>query len=469
MRRIAKYYEIDDCNLLILNSKSFVAPPKDGSDLKALFELLTSSGAGRPVDKDGFVRGPWTPALLADALSQTDKSGSGIEMRTVQLWFQDNEKGISPNNIRWLARIFGCDDPDATSEWQVELSAAQRRFVETRRANKATAFTNAANAVSHKLSDTFSLPKFSEKLLGGESTLSLQVSLWALYAGIGLLNFIFGIHSVTYSPVDGLDKQVGFLWAPTWTLLPAVLLPLYVVFVSELLTLWKDNRPRLTQNDEIGWIAKVSSYKFSFWAITIVCVAFVFGFQWFGMYVRIHVQGEIGTFQIDRNMLTLVRPEIISTSKSLLISMLGFLYTALYIWILLVGLLFVYVLALDYKNVCNNQNLENRNNLKKVGKTLTFGIFRCTLIGLWFATCIKLQVVYLSSDGESIVSWISKDFIAALNMSREAHTSLNQQSMTHFTTFLLMVLTFITFCLAIVKIQNAQKQIVPIVSDNECI
>ncbi|RWI31212.1 MAG: hypothetical protein EOQ93_32955, partial [Mesorhizobium sp.] len=52
---------------------------------------------------------------------------------TVQLWFQENEKGISTANIRWLARVFGCDDPVATREWQVELSAAQSRLTAKRR------------------------------------------------------------------------------------------------------------------------------------------------------------------------------------------------------------------------------------------------------------------------------------------------------------------------------------------------
>ncbi|MEF3088078.1 hypothetical protein VLL29_20810, partial [Bacillus altitudinis] len=33
----------------------------------------------------------------------------------------------------WLARIFGCDDPEATSAWQAELSAAQARLTTRRR------------------------------------------------------------------------------------------------------------------------------------------------------------------------------------------------------------------------------------------------------------------------------------------------------------------------------------------------
>lgn len=101
-----------------------------------MFQQLATTGAGRPVDKDGFPSGPWTPDLLAEAITQIDANHAGIELRTVQLWFQDNNKGISSNNIRWLARVFGCGDPEATSAWQAELSAAQARLIAKRRQNR---------------------------------------------------------------------------------------------------------------------------------------------------------------------------------------------------------------------------------------------------------------------------------------------------------------------------------------------
>lgn len=86
---------------------------------------MVTAGAGRPLADDGFPQGPWTPELLADAISSIDVNRVGVDLRTVQLWFQENDKGISPANIRWLARIFGCDDRKATNDWLKELSVAQ--------------------------------------------------------------------------------------------------------------------------------------------------------------------------------------------------------------------------------------------------------------------------------------------------------------------------------------------------------
>ena len=93
-------------------------------------------GAGQKLDQDGLPQGPWTPELLAQAISQIGANREGIELRTVQLWFQENDKGISARNIRWLARIFGCGDPDASLAWQAELSAANRRLIDKRRKKK---------------------------------------------------------------------------------------------------------------------------------------------------------------------------------------------------------------------------------------------------------------------------------------------------------------------------------------------
>ena len=113
---------------LLKNGKLFLPPPKDGSDFKEIFKRMVAAGAGRQLGGDSFPAGPWTPELLAEAISQIDSNRVGVDLRTVQLWFQENEKGISAANIRWLARVFGCDDPIATSEWQIELGEAQSRF-----------------------------------------------------------------------------------------------------------------------------------------------------------------------------------------------------------------------------------------------------------------------------------------------------------------------------------------------------
>ena len=224
---------------------------------------------------DGFPPGPWTPELLSEAISQIDSNRLGVDLRTVQLWFQENDRGISTANIRWLARIWGCDDPVATGEWQMELSAAQSRLTAKRREAK-----RAANGVALAISEmprtaTFddeaehseevargtdekrsssqrsSLARKSEALFCQGFPLNLPASVFAGITALGFLSYILGIHSVTYGRADGIVKQVGFLWAANWTFVFMVFLPLFFAWATELVTFWKDEgRPTLLAQGE---------------------------------------------------------------------------------------------------------------------------------------------------------------------------------------------------------------------------
>ena len=73
------------------------------------------------MDIESYADGPWTPESLAEAISVIDGNREGVELPSVQIWFQDNDNGISNAHIRWLARVLGCGDPEATSAWQAEL------------------------------------------------------------------------------------------------------------------------------------------------------------------------------------------------------------------------------------------------------------------------------------------------------------------------------------------------------------
>ncbi|WP_420011677.1 hypothetical protein [Tateyamaria sp.] len=112
----------------VRNCRFFAAPQKTDENFKQLFARLAAAGVGRPVDSEGYADGPWTPESLAEAISAIDGNREGVELRSVQVWFQDNDNGISDANIRWLARVFGCGDPEAASEWQTELKAAKERL-----------------------------------------------------------------------------------------------------------------------------------------------------------------------------------------------------------------------------------------------------------------------------------------------------------------------------------------------------
>ena len=257
---------------------------------------------------------------------------------------------------------------------------------------------------------------------------------------------------------------MGFYWAPNWTILPTIVLPLYILTLSGVLTQWKTEGWRdllsmeLRDTNENRWNQRLDTFSLSFWIVLAVCVLFVFGFQWYGLYGRMHVVGDAGDFQVDRNLLALVRPDIITPAKSLIISMFSFLYIAWHIGVFLSGVLFSYILVDDFSDVCNRVDVESDpmlgNKVNRNGIKLISGIFRCTVLGIWIATLVKLQVIYLLSDGANVVTWLIGDVMSALNLRDDRWLWLDQRSMGGFTTFVLALVTSFIFAVSAYRIRK---------------
>lgn len=455
--------------------KHYVTLPQEDIEFQKLFDMAVISGAGRPINSEGGPISAWTPDLLAEAVSNLEGSKKDIDLRTVQLWFQDNGKGVSPKNIELLSRIFGCGDPKATVEWRLKLTTSQMKLVSNRRTpQKSTTHqeipVNAGKAKNESTSGAIypaprTLAEKIEWMLSGSASMNLQIFYWLTFCGLGFFNYIVGTLSVTYSPMEGLEKQVGFIWAPTLNFLPIIVLPIYIYYISDLTTYWKKygrNKcisPRSEVIDQIKkdiWLVKVNDFSFSFWAITLFCFLFVGCAQWFGIYLPAYISGEITDVQIDRYLVTLVRPDVVSIPQSMALSALGYLYTASYIAVFMFGLLFIVVIVFDYHDICTTLNLEDNSidlpNIRKEGQKIVWGSYRIVLLGLWMAMLIKLQVTYLSSDAKDTVSWLVTDFLSMLNLIQARNGWLDNTSINHFTTFIMVVVAVTIFVVTIQKI-----------------
>ena len=457
------------CCALIKNGKYYVAPPNDGSNFKVLFSHLAATGAGRPVDGDGVPEGPWTPELLAEAISLIDADGSGVDLRTVQFWFQDNDKGIRPESIRWLARIFGCGDPDATSEWQAHLSAAKSRLLAERRARRG------ADGASLQTEDTpmvegddaahargrLGLALRTEGLFSHESSLNLPVLVLAGSVTLGFIAYVMGVHSVTYAPREGMEKQVGFLWAPNWTILNMVLLPLYLIQVIDLLTFWKGTgRLRLLpQRERKDWEQQVDSFSQSYWTILFICAALVFLVQWSGVYLRALLQGDAGRLMMDWTLIAVIRPEVISEREAVILTFLAFLYTAACVFLYLVGLVLMYTVVDDLYRISGaSARGRDPDACPDAPAVAVFvRIFRCTVLGLLMILCIKLQAAYLQSDGVNIIDWLFSDARSALGLHEGGSGSLGKQALANFSSFLLLFTTVAVFLFCLQRILRVAR------------
>ncbi len=321
-----------------------------------------------------------------------------------------------------------------------------------------------ANKSETKDERRFNLAQRAEAAFSNRSKLNLPASVWAGCVTLGIVAYVMGVHSVTYSPKDGLEKQVGFFWAPNWTLLELVLLPLFLLNVVELLAYWKHRRILLAIRDipsapvDDGWVRRVDSFAVSHWAVLFICVFIVFALQWSGVHLRALLSRDVGDLMVDWNLIALVRPEIISVTEAIFLSLLAFMYTAAICYLFLTGLVLMFTVAQDFKEICetpgHHLHSANNNLVAEVGKTLMHYFFRCTILGIWIAMCIKLQATFLLSDGENILKWLIKDASFALGISNDPNGLLEQRALAHFTSFLLMFSTSFVFFFGYVQISR---------------
>lgn len=469
---------------MIKNNKIFIPPPNGDSDIKELFKQIAAAGAGRPLGSDGFPAGPWTPDLLSEAILHIDPNRNGVDLRTVQLWFQDNDKGISVTNLRWLARILGCDDPEATNQWQVELVAAQNRLTTKRRGAKKTmngepsepqdsvpdgssddGVRRSTDLVSILDPDSgtptapHSLASKSEAIFTRGSPLNLPAAVFGGATMLGFVSFMVGIHDATYTRADGLVKQVGFFWAPNWTILFMVFLPLYFACVVELLAYWKkDGRLRLAnpasrwESDE-AWARNVEASSNTFWAVFMVCVLVAGFVQWIGVSLIPLVKGS-DSYAIDWGKLSLARPEIISVPTTLVFTGLAYLYMCVTFYIFFAGLILLYTLVQDLWRTAQaaKANPETEDEFAKASLRVMSGVFRCTVLGIVVAICMKVQSAYLASNGQNIVTWLIDDGFTPFGDERDVGRTFTYRMPTHYSSLLIAISTCMVFGYAALRL-----------------
>lgn len=422
-----------------------------------LFLRLAAAGAGRPADKHGFADGPWTAETLADAISSIEANENGIEVRAVQVWFQDNYNGISDANIRWLARVFGCGDPEATSQWQAELRAAKDRLTKERRerrkneassngrptepvvAELATAIqddtsvkttgrqrvdqqettANVPSDLDGTKPERVSLAKRTEAMFNSESSLNLPLVVFTGACALALIAFTLNIHSVLHTPKGGQPRQVGFFWAPNWTVVFVALLPLFLAILIELLNCWREEwRPELVSHASPkhqirSWDRGLDKASYSFWVTFFVTVIVASGYNWIATHLVPLLTGDPGGWPMDWGRIAIVKPDQIPIPSAIAFSGIAFVYNGFSAYLFFSGHVLMHLMKADFALIMKSTNADDPGlavaAIGRVGFRLMTGIFRCTAIGIVITIMMKLQSAFLQSGATNIVEWLWSD------------------------------------------------------------
>ena len=447
-------------NTLIKNNKYFVAPQKEADSFKQLFARLAAAGAGRPVDAEGFPDGPWTPEKLADAISSFEANEKGIEVRAVQVWFQDNYNGINNENIRWLARIFGCDDPEATAQWQTELNVARERLASERREKRRRAASKEVKSEEAKDLHGNSVAKLtfaelSERAFRGSGPFNLIVVLWVFVTMLLFVAYFTGVHDVFYSPVEGVSKQVGLFWSPNWYIDDLVLVPLLMIVVSNTVTRWREQSRGMLVSEQIdpevdkGWRQRRNDFSFTFQALFLASLFIIFFLQWYGAYLTPLQENDVGQRVVDWLLIAIERPDVMSIPFSKYLSMIANFTSGISYWCCFTGLLLLYIVVTDFKDVCGRsapyfsppQYLEAMSS----ARTIMQGIYRCAVLMLIASTTIKLVATYLMTDAENLAGWLLKDARTLFGHTNDSWNWFDKSPSASITSFFVMFIPVFVF------------------------
>ena len=453
---------------MIVKGKYFSPPPKNYGNFSQYLKLALAEGIGLPVGRDGFPIGEWTPELLAEAISNMEANNIGVDSRSIHHWLQDNDRVASAVNIKWISRVLGCNDPEKAALWTKELTAARARTIATRKKGKVRPIAGGSAKTTESNKKQSGIALRSEGMFSGQAPLNLVITIWAGLALLWILSNLIGTQSITYSPIEGLVKQVGFNTNPAWIIAEPVFIPLILILVSQLIRYWRRQGRQMLDttiehDDQISaWEKSVSSFRGTYWLILLFCFLMVFAVQWTTAYLVPFLKGTTELHMVDWLTVSLVRPNIVSVPQALVVSMLGFLYTSFVYWLYFVALLLLYTVATDYARICRSQNNKidevRQRVVRNTGVKILNTTYRCAIAGVLIALCIKLNATYLITDSEHIVDWLLRDATYALTGHDEGWKYIDGSPSPFLTSFILAFITvFVFLCCAYVIITTIER------------
>ena len=417
-------------------------PPIEQMDISEVLQYIVENGVGKPTQNPIQSHGRWTPNELAEAIELADRSGKSIDVRTIQNWLHpSNQKGIGPTNIIRLSNVLGRGDPTITRLWRTKLHVANAALKkQPKRSPSTTGFVGKVATVT-------------DAILGSAYPANLITIVWSLYFALGLAVCFYHAHTVTYSPSEGVIKQVGFLWAAHWVILPNIVVPLLISTLGTLIHGWKAQmRPLLhldTRLERRSWSETVEHHGISFVIIGTICFSFVFCYQWLGAASRYIWTGQIGHYAADWAVLSSIRPDLITPEVSTFLSMAAYFYTGIYIFILLGGLLFSHIIAGDFSNITRDfkhmVDQEKQNAALNAGFSLCKSFLRFGLLGLWLAILNRIHFKYITSTSPDVLSWLKNDAVSVFSYQGASFDGVQYIHLNFYTTFIMvMVITFFT-------------------------
>ena len=329
------------------------------------------------------------------------------------MWFSPSQQGISTNNIRALAKIFSAGDPDLFLLWQASLTSANRANRRNRKENKSVETTQSPRAVSPPLVDRGIVLLTNILVSSKAAVVSWIIVLFSV--SLGIISQIIGINSVVLLSSEGFYRQVGYLWAPNWTITFFLLLPLFILFASRGLTTWREHiyvSSTKAEEQTQGFMSQVVSYRSIFLAIFFVTVILASLSNWYLMYIQPLMTSNVQRIPLDWRLSPLYIDSV-SRLSVYIFSLLAFTMNALGSFVFFIYLLYIHISA-----SINKANYVQHLFTNEVDASAYFryvaSVSKSSILGIAICLTMKLQSSYIQSASTSIVDWLFMDIIGAL-------------------------------------------------------
>ena len=256
---------------------------------------------------------------------------------------------------------------------------------------------------------------------------SLNVFTVSLIMGLSLISLAGYLGIIDIYNSDG--KQVGFLYAPNWSIMYTVLFPTYNALFCSMVTNVRQAFENLIKEGVItsvnekninlvkiwnSWTEHLNSVSLSFWVL-IIFVIIISSLQYKSEIYNVvnnanPINARFGR-SIDWGIYTIERPDIISSSSQLAFSAIAYLYMAMALWVFLAILLYVPTFAWYLRKLSSGEGsfgiVLQGSVFQKTIESMIRRTFTCTFLGLLASYFMRLQSSYRNSSELTIWSYVA--------------------------------------------------------------
>jgi len=279
------------------------------------------------------------------------------------------------------------------------------------------------------ITSRFGIAKWTEAMFAKENALTLPLAVFTGACALALIAYSLNIHSVTYAPSEGFERQVGFFWAPNWTIVFIIILPVFLSLLIDLMHCWSTElRPKLTslvhRNSSIrSWDRSLGKASYSFWITFFVTVLIASCYNWFVTHLLPLLEGDPGGWPMDWGRIAIVQSDLISAPAAIAFSGLVFLYNGFTAYLFFAGHVFMHLMKNDFAVIVRSFDIDVRRRrmdaVAHAGERLMNGVFRCTTLGMVITLMMKLQSGFLQSGATNILDWLMADALRFASRSAE--------------------------------------------------